>query len=76
MGEQDVYKRQDISPAADPAAWTYTLADGTALSPDADGRFALPAADTVVYCTRTLDGLQPAGLLNPDTCLLYTSRCV
>ena len=59
----------DISPAADPAAWTYTLADGTALSPDADGRFALPAADAVVYCTRTLDGLQPAGLLNPDTVL-------
>lgn len=43
-----------IGPRDDPGAWSYALADGTALEPDGDGAFALPAEDTVVYGWRTL----------------------
>jgi len=44
----------NISPAAQPGAWTYTLADGTEIAPDEAGNFSLPSADAVVYCTRSL----------------------
>ena len=39
----------EISPAADPARWTFTLEDGTVLQPE-DGVLPVDSTDTVVIC--------------------------
>ena len=43
-----------ISPAEDPAAWTFSLSDGTPAQPDEAGVFHLPAGETILCCVTTL----------------------
>ena len=43
-----------ISPAEDPAAWTFYLSDGTPAQPDEAGVFHLPAGVTILCCVTTL----------------------
>lgn len=62
----------DISPAAQPGAWTYTLADGAEILPDEAGNFALPSADATVYCTRPLTEYED--LLTASALLAVNSR--
>ena len=43
----------DLTPAADSSAWTFALADGTALTPDPEGGLDVPEG-TTLYCSVTL----------------------
>ena len=43
-----------FSPAFDPDAWSFVLADGTQVEPDGDGTFSLPRPDSTLYCSRVL----------------------
>ena len=60
----------DLSPARD-SGWTYTLADGTELTPDEAGNLPLTDAGATVYLTRSLgeykDVLAASALLSVNT---------
>lgn len=59
-----------LNPGTEPEQWTFTLKDGTVLTPDQSGGFALPSADTVLYCTRSLAEYRDRLTSNP---LIYVS---
>ena len=47
--------RYEISPAADPARWTFTLENGTVIQPE-NGSFPFTGTDTVVICETVITG--------------------
>lgn len=59
-----------LNPGTEPEQWTFTLKDGTVLTPDQSGGFALPSADTVLYCTHSLAEYRDRLTSNP---LIYVS---
>lgn len=61
-----------LNPGTEPEAWRFTLKDGTVLTPDAAGNFSLPDADTVVYCTRSLEEYEAR--LTSDALLTISPR--
>ncbi len=61
----------DLTPARQSDAWTFSLADGTPVSPDDNGQLALPSAADTLYCTTTLE---THGVLTSSALLAVSSR--
>jgi len=62
---------RDLTPARQPEAWHFSLADGTAVTPDQAGKLALPQGTDTLYCTTSLEGLEG---LTPSALLALDSR--
>jgi len=68
---QTPIKSIELTPARQPGAWTYALADGTPVTSEEDGRLVLPDEAATLYCTTALDGY---GMLTSSALLAVSSR--
>ena len=68
---QTPIKSIELTPARQPGVWIYSLADGTPVTPEEDGRLVLPDEAATLYCTTALDGY---GTLTSSALLAVSSR--